>query len=370
MILLNVRQRFVCLLIAALILVAPQVPAEADSFSEQLNAVCRVIGTELPLRVVVQRIGETHGVNVWIDRRVDPSTEVSLSADAGSLQQTLEAIADRTELEIGYCAPVVIIAPKGIAIETATRILALQSQLRSAGPSVAARLLKPHDIAWDRLTTPLEIVQQFERNWQTSVAGDALPHDLWDQARLLQVDAPCCLTLLTAGFDLSPSYDPQQERFSIQPIEATPVVALEYPASKVPPALLAELRKLDRAVKLQKQDALVRVTGNSSVHHRIRSGNAVAKPKPNGGLAAVPPQMRRFTLRIPGAKPAAAILQAVCHASGMTLDTTSADKQTLQKSVSLDVEDRLVTEIIKTICTEVGLNVRFDASTAIVSDSE
>ncbi len=340
----------------------------ADSFDDQLRSVCRVVGTELPLRVVAQRIGDAHGINVWIDRRVDPSTPVSLSAAAGSLQQTLEAIAAKSQLEVGYASPVVILAPQGVAIDTATRILKLRSEMKQLPISAATRLLEPQDLAWDRLSTPAEIAQQIAAAWQVSVVGESLPHDLWDRCKLQGVDAADALVLLAAGFDLAPNYNPQQATFGFDRIEKSVGVALEYPSTKVAAGMARELRKIDPDVKLEKRGALIRVTGNSAVHHRIRSDRSAAKPKQNGGLADVAPGMRRFTLRIPGMKPAASILQAVCNASGFTLDTSAASSENLKRPVGLEVEDQLATAIIESICTQAGLTVRFDATTAVVAD--
>ncbi|QDV68451.1 hypothetical protein Poly24_21600 [Rosistilla carotiformis] len=340
----------------------------ADDFGGQLASTCRVTGTELPLRVVAHRIGETHQINVWIDRRIDPTTPVSLSASAGSLQQTLEAIATQADLEVGYADPIVIVAPQGRAIDAATRILALRSELKELPISVAKRLLQPHDLDWPRATTPAEIAEQISQTWNVLVAGDSLPHDLWDRSALRQIDAGGALVLLAEGFDLVPQYDLQTATFRMHPIEEGPAVGLDYPAAKVTASVTRALRKIDPEVTFEKRGALIRVTGNSSVHHRIRNIDAVPNAKPNKGLAAVEPQMRRFTLRIPGVKPAASILQAVCNASGFTLDTSAASSERLKMPVSLEVEDQLATEIIESICAQAGLTVRFDATTAIVAD--
>ncbi|WP_145345944.1 hypothetical protein [Rosistilla ulvae] len=342
----------------------------ADDFGDQLKSVCRVVGTQLPLRVVAQRVRETHGVNIWLDRRVDPTTIVSLSAAAGSLEATLQAIGTKSDLEIGFCDPIVIVAPRGKAIDAATRILALRARLRSASGAASTRLLEDHDLAWDRLTTPAEIAQQIGQLWQTSVAAESLPHDLWDRKHLNSIDVVDALVLLAAGFDLSPSYDPQQSLFRFHPIEESVAAALDYPAAKVSATMVRELRKIDPNVKLARKGGLVRVTGNAAVHHRIRHRDGAGAAKPNGGLAGIDPRMRRFTLRIPGMKPAASILQAVCNASGLALETSDASPDALQTPVGLEVEDQLVTEIIESICVQAGLAVRFDSTTAVVSDRQ
>ncbi|MEZ6086867.1 MAG: hypothetical protein R3C05_02300 [Pirellulaceae bacterium] len=129
------------------------------------------------------------------------------------------------------------------------------------------------------------------------------------------------------------------------------------------------MKKFDPQMSVQQRGGLVRVNGSSAVHHAIRMASAVPKRRPGQpSRPEISPLKKRFTLRIPGVKPAQAVLQAVCKASGINLETSAATADRLMTPVTLSVEDQLVTEIIQSVCRQAGLSVSFEDDTAIVID--
>ena len=339
----------------------------ADSFYHVLQQPCRVQATALPVSELIKSLSQSHGINIWLDRRIDPNRPIDLPAGTETTAQAIELIASQCGAEVGYAEPIAFIAPPGAAINAATDLLRLRLVLKQLSNQKTRDLMRPADIQWPRLSSPADIGRVIADQWKIDLSTDGLPHDLWDAKNLQSIDVSAALVLLGSGFSQSPVFEPTTGRFSFQPTEPGLSVAIDYPATKISAAILASLRTIDPRLNLEKVGGLVRVQATATVHHALRMSAVAANRRPSQAVVAdVAPMQRRFTLRIPGEKPAAAVLQAICKASGLSLDTSAAAADRLNAPVNLDVADQPVAEILQSVCRQAGLSVSFEDQTAVV----
>ena len=331
-----------------------------ESFYAMLASPCRVSVSNSSARSAIDQISTGHHLNIWLDRRIDPTTPVRIEPSTESVGQALDRLAAALDAEIGFADPVAIIAPHGQAIGIASAILDMRNRLRS-GPK-HEKMLRRYDIAWQRLTTPNEAGQQIARTWALDEPLPSLPHDLLAEAKLRQLDLPAATILLASGFGKMPASISDAGLTEWQPFDSAIAATLSYPSAKISTELKTALLKIDSSVTLRSSGGLVRVTGSSAVHHAIQKNNFVRAPRPQ-----TEPSVKRFTLRVVG-KPAISVLKALCSASGLELETAAASKDRLAGAVGLDVQDLPVIEIINSICGQVKLTADQRGDQVFVSD--
>ncbi|MEZ6086869.1 MAG: hypothetical protein R3C05_02310 [Pirellulaceae bacterium] len=50
----------------------------AEPFYAKLQQPCHVQGTAIPLEKLARSLSQTHGINIWLDRRIDPTQPIDL----------------------------------------------------------------------------------------------------------------------------------------------------------------------------------------------------------------------------------------------------------------------------------------------------
>ncbi|MEZ6086868.1 MAG: hypothetical protein R3C05_02305 [Pirellulaceae bacterium] len=97
------------------------------------------------------------------------------------------------------CRSVVLLAPKGSAVDAATNLLQLRMKFKESNSDSVA-LLRSADVQWPRLASPGEIGQMISDQWNIVVSAASLPHDLWAEKNLRDIDAATAIVLLGSGF--------------------------------------------------------------------------------------------------------------------------------------------------------------------------
>ncbi len=143
----------------------------------------------------VTRITDSIGVNVWIDRHIDPSRVI----DSGQLGPTafmaLRSLASNHGCVVMPIRSVVLIGNDGWVDRTAKRLLAC-----STGKRI--------DVSWSQLTTPSEAIEMVAKLDANAIQAkpnplphDPLPHDLWPEIHWKQIESTVAVGLIVSQFN-------------------------------------------------------------------------------------------------------------------------------------------------------------------------
>lgn len=181
----------------------PELFLIGSPLKQKLGARVRFSCTDTPLRKALYDLGQANRVAVFLDRRVDPSTEISLVQDKPPLWEVFRSLAACGSAECGLIGNVVYVGPKG-----SPEVLAMAAALRRADvrrlPEPARkRLLKPLTLSWPPLATPVGLFNEWESRSGINAqqVRTALPHDLWAEGTFPTMVPTDIASLLAIGFD-------------------------------------------------------------------------------------------------------------------------------------------------------------------------
>ena len=158
----------------------------------------------LPLRDAVARLQETGKVDVFVDRRVDPTQLVDLSEDDATAEDILKRLATAKSLGVGRLESLLYLGPTREADQLsalAARRRADVSHLSGQGQqSWSTR----NAINWPRLTEPRDLITRLAQEHRLQIIGaERIPQDLWPAGQLPKLLLSDELTVLLVGFDLT-----------------------------------------------------------------------------------------------------------------------------------------------------------------------
>lgn len=207
-------------------LAAEFAPPDASEYARRMDRPCGVFWTDVPLRQGLNRLGEVHGIPIFLDRRVDPDQRWTLSLDAPSLRHALETLAEKLSLGVSYFEPIVYLGPPAAA----SRLRTLAALRRDELPPQDRRrnLRKPP--AWPALSTPREILRELCVEAGLSPKNlEEIPHDLWPEVRLPAMPWTDRVTLVLIGFDRTFQVDPASNTVAFVPITGEPTLMRRLP---------------------------------------------------------------------------------------------------------------------------------------------
>ncbi len=171
---------------------------------------------DAPLAPSVNRLADAFSTPLWIDRRIDPSTPITLTADEGTLASMLDRFAAASEAKAATLDRVVYLGPA----KSAAALPWLAEQWRRSPPRGMKRR---SETTWPRLTTPRSLAEALAAEAGCQLANaDAIPHDLWPAGGTPRLMVGDRLTLVLLGFDRRWSIEPNDKRrVLIEPIDYT-----------------------------------------------------------------------------------------------------------------------------------------------------
>jgi hypothetical protein len=283
---------------------------------------------DVPLRDAVGRMQRLFDEAVFVDRRLDPNTRITLDMTATGAAQAVTQIAAKHDWGPSRVGGVVYLGPGKVA-----RILGIVADARKKDiaklpPAQRAVFQRKRPLKWPRLTEPRELVTSLiERSgWRV---GDAerIPHDLWSAGELTELPLAEQLTLLLIGFDLT---------FELQPSERTVrIIALESPSRIA---------------------ATSRPSGNET-------------PAPESSAVVQGPTKQVYTLRVE-AKPVGAVTREVARRLNWQVEfdvaAIKAAGRSLDERVSFNVENVEEDALLDALLRPAGLTFRRDGERIVV----
>ena len=205
----------------------------------QLATEVRLSCADTPLRKTLVNLGEANRVAVFVDRRVDPSREVTLAHDKAPVWVVLGALARQGGAECVFLGNLVYVAPAGRAKELAGVACLKRSEARRLPDAIRRRLLVEKTLSWDGLTTPKDLLKQWEAKTgvDTSPIQEALPHDLWVKGSFPKMAPADMLTAILFGFDLTFRVSEDGRRVLPEKLPSEETLRRRVPRSEIESAL-------------------------------------------------------------------------------------------------------------------------------------
>jgi hypothetical protein len=230
-----------------------------QQFAGGRSETATIFWNDVPLIDALSRLEKVFDDSVFLDRRVDPDTRVSLNRQVTSLEQAVNSIAVTPKVGASRIGGIVYVGP----IESASRLAALtRTRIVEANrlpEPLRATLLRKRSLSWPRLAQPRELVASLvERIGWRLEGGEQIPHDLWRAGELSDLSAVEQLTLLLVGFDLTLEVRGDNKTIAAVPLETSLPLASDEDAVDVslpsdPPAKKRAKTKQVYSLRLKEQ---------------------------------------------------------------------------------------------------------------------
>ena len=189
-------------MVAGLVCLAGLASLPAAESSDRAGVEVTATWTAIPLGEWCRRMTEIAGCPVILDRRIDPTTPVSLACDHEPLASVLEraaAVADAVAVELESTIRIVP-RPQGDLVRRAEEARRATIAALPAGPR---NVLEQRDAAvWVAGSTPRYLLEATTEYGGASLAGiDTIPHDHFAAVSLPPLSLAERIDLLLAHFD-------------------------------------------------------------------------------------------------------------------------------------------------------------------------
>jgi hypothetical protein len=156
----------------------------------------------VPLRDAIQRLQRLFNDTVFVDRRIDPTTRVTLAAESSSVEDVMRRLAADHGWGVIGLGKAVYVGPKSGAAQLRTTLPTLEAAMKELPRSDQARFARRRKLDWEQLTEPRALVTDLvkKNGWQIQNA-DQIPHDLWPAGKLDGLTLAEQLALLLVGFE-------------------------------------------------------------------------------------------------------------------------------------------------------------------------
>jgi hypothetical protein len=289
---------------------------------------------DVPLRDAVARIRRLFNEEVFVDRRIDPNTRITLDMTATGAGQAVTEIAAKHGWGPGRIGGMTYLGPTNAARTLGIVVNTRKADVAKLPPRERREFERELKLDWPRLTEPRELVAKAieSANWRVEDV-ELIPHDLWAAGQVSDLTLTERLTLLLIGFDLT---------FELQPSERTVRI--------VP---LGDLRPLAAAGK-QKQDAPKETSSTTAPNVEGPTKQVYSLRVEDKPVGAVTRELaRRLNWRVE-------FDEAAIRAAGGSLDTR----------VSFAVEEVGPDELLQAVLEPAGLTFRRDGERIIVTPRE
>ncbi len=374
----NHYKRFVVVAILSLTLLRGTAPGtlagnhrlRGPGLHQRLEWPINVVWSKAPLRDALGDVAQSHGVAVWLDRRVDPGRRISLVDNDVPIKDVLARVARDEGLGMCLFRSVVYLGPPAAVARLRTLGQLRRESARELPPTAVKRFFRAESMQWEDLATPRELLTGLgKKNGLEIVNPDRVVHDLWPAMDLPALTLVDRLTLILAPLDLTFQIEEGGARVRLVPIPDRVVLTRRYPAGPHPE------RTAQRWSKIV-PESRVRVEGDRIVvEGRLEDHELLAKPgRPATGQAAHGNQhagvnldqqrVERVTIKdqpLEGlVRQLAARWKLQLHFDTEALRRSGID---LDQRISLELKDISVDELFQAVLEPAGLTCRRRGST-------
>lgn len=272
-------------------------PAVAADITTPVTATWSGIG----LRQWAERISETAGLPVLVDRRLDPDTVIRLECQGEPLLAVLTRVAVLAGGELATLESSIRIVPPGMADQTIRAEAARTARIASLPPRQRAVVMHKEPWQWPAGARPQNLLKDATTQAGISLDGiDAVPHDHLAAVSLPSMTLAERLDLLLAPYDLRIDWR----------------VAQPAAEDKTPPALTGRIIAIASGLT---------ATTSAAAAAQPTAPPRSSRPRASRQKAAVGDQT--FSLKV--AAPLEEVLAAIATRLGLKLDL---DRDSLTRS--------------------------------------
>ncbi len=310
-----------------------------------------------PLRDGIAELSRAHGVDVWLDRRLDPLQEVSARFPGRSESPTVASALELLARSVGGAAAglvenVVYFGPLQSVARVQCAAALLYDQMHpSARPGSADAV----PLQWADISSYREVLDSIERQSEWSITGD-LPHDLLHAGQLTSPSALATqLALLLAGFDLT-AETIEGRRLRLVPLGARTDWRYTYRAGELSAAHLTAswlqgLRRRFPASRVDRRPQGWEVAGPTDLHLALLSPPARREAAAPSNWARM-----RWTFEVRN-KPAKGVLDSLAATIGFNTHWTPAALSHRDRLISFDVANADLDRLLAAFARASGLRI-------------
>ena len=193
-----------------------------DSLARSLRNRVSVTWDNKHLIDVIQRLEETQGINIWLDRRIDPKQMVMLQVRDKPVSVVLETLAKDLDLGVSRLGKLVYLGPRKAAANLEHLSLLARSTLSKATPKWQREWLREEQREFPELTQPRIFLENCLRKEGIRMTGaEQIPHDLWRAMELPELSLIDQSVFVLIGFHLTLEVTHQGSDSKIVPIRDT-----------------------------------------------------------------------------------------------------------------------------------------------------
>lgn len=333
-------------------------------FTQTLEEPFSAAWANASLRTILRDVESTCAVAILLDRRIDPSRELSISATGEPLGKFLARLAEDSGADLSLAGNIVYIGPSAAAQKVRTLALLRKEELSvdSAGISRPRRtdLIAPRTFRWQDAETPDAILKSVAApvRLQIEPAGSPIPYDLWAAADLPDASIVDALSLVLIQFDLTFAWTDRAAGIRLVPVpERVEIERTHSPGTgESPAAALARWRSEWPGLDAQIQKNQVLVRGTIEQHEAIDRPRTTAPETRRTSRPTPALEKKRYTLSMDDT-PVSALMAKLAEPGDTSL-TFEYDADALRRA-GIDL-DRPVTINVKTATIHELLKAAFD----------
>ncbi len=328
---------------------------------QALDAKLSLTWSERQLRDGLANLSQSTQVAIFLDRRIDPSQTLELSAADEPLQLLLAKIGGQAKAGVAAIGPCVYLGPPETAAVLSTVAAMRRNEVSKLPADAKLRLLRTQAWQWSELAEPRQLLADLARQAGVNVQNaELIPHDLWPAQSLPPLPRVDRLSLLVAGFGLTFQIDAQGTAIRLVPLPESAALEKTYTTRGNAADLAVQLRRIVPLAQIRTEPGKLRVTASQDDHdkvERLLAGERVTttkKVKPGAGGGE-----KRYTLTVEN-QPAGAVLKTVANSLGKELKYDEALLEKLKTNVSFTAKDVTLEELMKKTLTPLGLTYKLD----------
>jgi hypothetical protein len=319
----------------------------------------------VPLRDALQSLQMSSGVQIFLDRRIDPDQTVNYLTSSRRLSESLTEFAQPRGMGVGRVGALFYVGPREAAEKLATLAVKCQREVRALAANDRRRWLRQADVVWEELAEPRQILDQIAVEFRIELDRPfEVPHDLWDAGRLADIAAAPALLLVLVGFEQTIQIN-QDGSARVIEMPAAVTVQENYPANQFSASSLKALRNELPPGAVTERGPSIIVDAPYSVHRSLQQSlqPAVNRRAERGNHPAKRGE-QRYTLRVRN-QPLRKLLPLIAAQWGVALRSEiSAEK--FDQLVTFEVELATREELLKAMLEPVQLRAELQPGQQLV----
>jgi hypothetical protein len=342
------------------------------AFDEALEQTISVTWQAQDLRSGLKGLSNVRRISILIDRRVDPSTELSLAVKSVPLRELLDRVATGLSLGISRLENSIVIGPRETTrrLRTDVELAAVQLVKASSNAGRIRELQRKLTFNWPDLTSPRELLEETARRYELRLENvELVPHDLWAAGTLPSSNAAESLTVVLSQFNLA--FEWSEDLRSVRLVEQSRAPSLERDFALrrgVAVSLVDELREALPGVTLELRGRRISARG---LFEELQQVQAVVNPAGDQpGRKPTRPTTTTFTFEVRNA-PLLDFMEKLEQQADYSFEY---DSELLAKAgvkldgaVSLKMKDAAPDELFKAMFDPLGLRHEVDGTTVRLS---